>query len=308
MKVRNGIFRLTCRVLYESLGKDMVVRIARTMIPGYNIHERSGIPENIPITVQTAAEQTVRDIVETGRYLQLIEFLIVMDSGGYMGREYPLLHLGELVKAIHAEGYRYDRATGLFMEDAKDKVSVNWGRLADGEERQFALLRLDIVHNSILVKENDKERIDAAYAELRSVVSRAVNSRMGRVWLWEGDGCLCGFLFGKKERSAILAGMEILHELYFFNRLFNPLSAPLQVRIAAHGGPLRYTADPDALKKAESIREVTDIESRYTAADNLCVSANLFLSMDRVIQDRFRPEKALGGMKLRHYAIELEQA
>jgi len=306
MKVKTGLQRLTCKILYESLSMEMIVRIARIVIPGYDIHSQSGIPENIPITAQTAAEQVVKDIIAAGRYLQLIELLIKIDTSGYMGREYPLLYMRELIKTILAEGYSYDSVTGLFMENAQTQISSNWGRLVPGDEFQLALLRLDIVQNSILVRRHEKRAVEDAYGNLRNIVSQAVLPRMGRLWFWEGDGCLAAFVFGKKERSAVLAGMEILHNLFFYNRLSNTLGSPLRVRLAVHGGPVKYAEDPVELKKNETLREIVEIESNYGQPDTLLVSSNIFLSIDRVIQDRFSEEQFRDSYKLRRYAIEVE--
>ncbi len=307
MKVKTGLYRLTCKILYESLSMDMIVRLARIVVPGYDIYAQSGIPENIPITAQTAAEQVVKDIIAQGRYLQLIELLIRIDCSGYMGREYHLHYMRDLIKTILAEGYSYDSVTGLFMENAQNQVSPHWGRLVQGDEFQLALLRLDIVKNSALVRENEGSKVDAAYGDLRNMVSRSILSRMGRIWFWEGDGCLAAFVFGKKERSAVLAGMEILHNLFFYNRLSNPLSRPLQVRLAVHGGPVKYFEDPIELKKNETLREIGYVESHFGQPNTLVVTSNVFLSIDRVIQDCFSGELVKEAYKLRNYSIQLEQ-
>ena len=307
MKVKTGLHRLTCKILYESLSMEMIVRLARIVIPGYDIHRQSGIPENIPITAQTAAEQVVKDIIMAGRYLQLIELLIKIDTSGYMGREYPLLYMRDLIKTILAEGYSYDSVTGLFMENAQNQISANWGRLVPGDEFQLALLRLDIVQNSELVRRHEKKAVEATYGDLRTIVSQAVLPRMGRLWFWEGDGCLAAFVFGKKERSAVLAGMEILHNLFFYNRLSNTLGSPLRVRLAVHGGPVKFAEDPMELKKNETIREITEIESQYGKPDALIVSSNVFISVDRVIQERFSAEQYKNSYKFRQYTIEVGQ-
>ncbi len=299
---------MACKALYESLSSDMIVRLARIILPGYDLNDRTGIQENIPITAQMAAEQVVRDLIASGEFLRFIELLISVDERGFMGRIYRIVRLHELVKAVLDDGYDFDRVTGLFVEDSGSRASPDWGRLQEGEERPMALLRLDIAKNSQIVKDNEKEKVDAAYERLRTIVSQSVVSRMGRVWFWEGDGCLCGFLFAHKEKAAILAGMEILHEVFLYNRLANPLSSPLRVRIAAHAGPVRYSANPGALRKNETVREIGEIEAHGTPIDGLGASANLFLSLDRIIQDRFRTEAALDGLKVRHYSILLEKA
>jgi class 3 adenylate cyclase len=307
MKVKSALLNISCRALYESMGIDMMVRVAESVLPGYDIHARSGIPANIPITAVAAAEQILRDISAEDAFLIFGERLIQISEQGFMGREYRIPLLPQIVKAIAADGYAYDRRTGLFMENTRERVTPTWGRIVEGEERQIAFLKLDIVENSKLVRDNPKQKVDEAYVALRNLVSRSVTMRFGRVWSWEGDGCVCAFLFGEKERAAILAGMEILHELFFFNRLSNPLGTPIRLRIAAHAGPGSYQAECSRLHKEETIREVSLMESTYAKPDTLCASINVYLPVDRVIQERFGPEKTVDGYKLKTYALVLEQ-
>lgn len=308
MKIRSAVISLTCRALYESFGTDMMVKFARMVIPGYNIYAQTNVPENIPVPTQTAAQRIVKDVISRDCFLPFIEILVNVDARGYMGREYRIKHIVELVKSIIAEGFLYDGETGLFMENPNERISPNWGRLEAGTEKNFALLRLDIVKNSRLVKSNPKAKIESAYAELRSIVSRSVLSRKGRVWYWEGDGCLCAFLYAQKERAALLSGIEILNGLYCYNLCANPLSSPVQLRISGHCGPLRYSPDSLDIKKAEAVREVMEFESKHTETDAFTVSPNLFLGVDRVIQDKFGPERSCGPFKLRAYSIKTEEA
>lgn len=306
MRVKSAIIRQACSALYESVGYDMIDRISKRVIPGYDLHYRSGIPENIPITAQMAARQLVNDVVRTGRFLHLLEIMIDIDLNGFMGREYRIGRLSELIKSVLAEGYIYDRMTGLFMENSKERITSNWGRLTDNEERQIALLRLDIVDNSTIVRSNPSDKVQHAYGELRNMVNKSVIPRLGRVWVWEGDGCLCGFLFNKKERSAILAGMEILHALYFYNLLHNQLDKALQVRIACHSGPFTYNANLEQLKKNEIVREVTEIESRHASPGSLATTENMIMTVDRHIQDKFKKPHARKSSKYRLYSVGVE--
>jgi len=308
MKVKSSTISLCRRTLYESISAETMVRFVRLVDPEYDLYERSGIPENIPITNQMAAERIVKDIVEDGRFIDFVETLVKVDAEGYMGRSYPIKGLGQIVKVLTQEGFFFDRATGQFFENSHERASPDWGRLRDGDERQAAVLRLDVVDNSALVLRNPPERIERAFAELRNVVSRAVVGRFGRVWSWEGDGALAAFLFGHKERSAVLAGMDILNELFFFNRLANPLGEPLRVRIAAHAGPIRYRDNLMELLKNDTLKDVVQIESTATPTDTFSVSSNLFLPIDRVIQERFGPERQAPGVKIRLYAVDLEKA
>ncbi len=308
MKIKSALASLSVRVLYESFNAEMLVRIGKLLIPGYDIHARSGIPENIPITAQTAASQLLKDVLVEGRYLQLIELLLRINREGFMGREYPVCYLRELLKGIAAEGYLYDSTSGLFMERGEGQITPHWGRLIEGEELQFVLFRLDIVQNSLIVRDNPKERVDQAYGELREIVHKAVYKRMGRIWAWEGDGAIGAFLFGNKHTAAVCAAMEVLHELFFYNRLSNPLDRPLQLRLAVHGGPLKYSFYSDELKRNEVIREIGEIEASCAKPDTLVVSENVFMDVDRIIQDLFGPLASWKGYKTRSYSVRVGES
>jgi len=307
MKVKSATVSLCRKTLYESISAETMVRFVKLADPEYDLYKRSGIPVNIPITDQMAAERIVKDVIEDGRFIDFIEVLVKVDSEGYMGRSYPIKGLAQIVKTLTQEGFIFDRTTGQFFENANERASPDWGRLHDGDERQGAVLRIDVAGNSELVQRNSREKVEKAYSALRAIVHRAVVGRFGRVWSWEGDGALAAFLFGHKERSAILAGMEILNELFFFNRLENPLSEPLRVRMAAHAGPIHYRENMMELLKNETLKDVVHIESTVTPHDSMSASANLFLSIDRVIQDRFGPEQQSTCGKIRHYSVNLER-
>lgn len=306
MKVRSSTISLCRRILYESLSAEMMIRFVSLVDPSYRIYERSGLPANYPITNQMAAERIVKDIAAEGRLLALAELLVRIDSDGFMGRDYPMKRLGDLVRELKSDGYRFDPSTGLFFEDPAGRASPNWGRLVEGEEKQMAVLRLDVVGNSLLVKRNPRRDVDRAFADLRAIAQRAILARLGRVWSWEGDGVLAAFLFGQRELAAVLAGMEILGELFLYNRAANPLGEPMRVRVAAHTGPIRYSADSFELLKNETLKEAVAIESRGTPANAMSASVNIFLPIDRVIQDCFGPEVLAGGRKVRQYSIGLE--
>lgn len=305
MRVKNSLISLCKKTLYESITADMMMRFMTMMDPDYDFYVRSGIPQNIPVTNQMAAERIVEDAVTDGRFIDFIEVLYRVDSAGYMGRSYPIKGLAQIVKAISQEGFIFDSVNGQFFEKSSERASPDWGRLHDGDERQTALLRLDIVSNSLIVKNNPALLVEEAYASLRSIVQRAVISRFGRLWLWEGDGALAAFVFHHKEAAALLSGMEILNELFFYNRLANPLQEPLKLRIAVHAGPVKYRKDTIELLKNDSIKDVIQMEGKATAINSLSASSNIFLSIDRVIQERFSPEKQTSYGKLRYYSVEL---
>jgi class 3 adenylate cyclase len=239
--------------------------------------------------------------------VDFVERLIRIDSDGFMGRRYDLRGLDDVIGDIIEHGYSYDKTTGQFMENQKERISLNWGRLKGGDERQMTVLRLDIAGSSALVKENPRSSIEKAYKDMRVIVTNAVVSRLGRLWSWEGDGALAAFMFGSKDKLAIFAGMEILHELFLYNRIGNPLSSPIKVRIGINAGPVLYSHNITDCLKGETIKKAVELESK-TDPNSLAISRNLFMSLGQAVLNVFGGEKNSGSAPFRQYQVNLEKA
>lgn len=307
---RTSISGSACRkCMAQSLPVDMMIRFARIVSPQYDIYKRSGIPEGIPISNQNTASMIVTDLIKDNQFIDFVETLIQIEAQGYMGRKYVLRGFNDVITSVINAGYVFDSATGQFFENQNERISQNWGRLRDDDERIMAVLRLDVASNSLLVKQNEAANIEKAYNALRNIVTQAVVSRMGRLWSWEGDGALGVFLAGQKEKAAAYAAMEILHELFFYNKLENPLDKPINVRIAVHLGPIRYSSDPMERLKNETIREAIRHESDSVPPNAVGVSWNIFLSVDKSIQDLlYLPGKRTGENGIRLYNVGVHKS
>ena len=296
-----------CRkCLQLSLSVDMMIRFAQIANPRYNIYKRTGLEEGMPIANQNAAERIVADMIQDGYYIDFVEALVRIDREGYMGSRYNLKGLNNVVASLIDEGFSFDKVSGQFFENQKEHISPNWGRLQEGDERRMTVLRLDIAGNSALVKNNSRPNVDKAYNEVRSIVHRAVTSRLGRLWSWEGDGALAAFMLGSMEKMALFAGMEIIHELYFYNRLRNPLNSPINVRLGAQIGQIRYSESEIERMNNDTVRQAEFLES-LSPNNALSVSYNLYITMDQNTLDLFSAEKTRGGCKYRLYTMGIEK-
>jgi len=285
---------------------DTMASFARLVNPQYDFYKRSGFKEGMPIPIDHAAERVVADLTQDGFFVDFVELLVRIDAEGYMGHRYNLLGMNNVVAGLLSEGYSFDKVTGLFFENQRERISPNWGRLLEGDERKMAVLRLDIAGSSALVRDNPRPKIEKAYDDLRQIVSRAVVSRLGRLWSWEGDGALAVFLFGPIDRMAVHAGMEIIHELFFYNRLRNPLASPVILRLGSHIGQVRYSNSEMERLKNDTVKQAMALEAM--AGNNaLCVSFNLCITMDANTLDLFSAEKTGRGGKYRLYSIGLEK-
>jgi len=284
----------------------MMVYFARLVHPDYDFYKRAGFREGMPIPSDFAAGRIVMDLVTDGYYVDFVELLVETGTKGYRGKNFKLSGLEGVIAGLIAEGYIYDRESGQFFENPRERISPNWGRLQEGDERKMAMLRLDIIGNSELVRDNPQSKIKKAYNDIRHIVTSAVNTRIGRLWSWEGDGALAAFLFGPIEKMAVYAGMEILHELYFYNRIHNPLDRPINLRLGAHIGQAQYSGSELERIKNETAKEAMALESLATR-NALCVSNSLYITIDPNILNLFSAEKNGSGRRYRLYSVGNEK-
>jgi len=308
--MNTGFSTRFCRkCLALSLSVEQMNRFARLTNPSYDLYESYGFSKGHPIGLHEAADRIVGDMVQNGYYIDFVETLIQAESKGYMGRKFAFRGLDDVIGDVLQAGYSYDNATGQFFEDQNKQITRNWGRLLEGDERQMAVLRLDVVGNTMLVKNNPRTIIDKAYGDLREIVNKAVISRLGRLWTWEGDGALGVFMLGDYSCSAIFAAMEILNEMFVYNKTENPLNSPIKLRVAAHSGLLTYTESATQTIKADTIRTAMILESKAAVPNSMVVSESLAMSQDQSLLNIFSEPKVVHGStdKYRLYQFNLEK-
>jgi len=287
----SGKFCRKC--LYTSLAVQDMIRFARMAYPDYDIYEKSGYPEGYPISTQDAANSIVRDMLADGYYVDFVETLIRIDSNGFMGRRYPLRSLDDVIDDVIETGFNYDPETGQFFEDQNQQISRNWNRLIEGDERKMAVIRLDIAGNSILVKENQKSLINKVYGDLREIITNAIVSRFGRLWIWEGDGALGAFMLGNYSRMAIFAGIEILSEMVLYNKMINPLNKNVNLRISVNSGDIDYSESEVKCFEAETVRKAITLESKAAVPNSLVIPESLARSLDQSLLNAFSNIKTI---------------
>ena len=301
--------RFCRKCLAASLSVEQMNRFAKMTNPDYDIHKSFGFSKGRPIGVHDAADRIVADMVQDGYYINFIETLIKLDSKGYMGNRFPFRGLDDVISDVINAGYSYDKTTGMFFEDQNKHVTRNWGRLMEGDERMMAVMRLDIAGNSVLVRNNPKPLVDKAFGDIRKIVSRAVVSRLGRLWIWEGDGALAVFMLGDYSRLAIFTGMEILNEMFIFNKVNNPLDAKINLRISVHSGLIAYSENETKNSKSEVVQTAFSLEAKAAVPGSLVVSESLAMSQDQALLDIFGNIKNVPNStdKYRMYQVTQEK-
>jgi len=301
--------RFCRKCLALSLPVEVMNRFAKETLPGYDVVKSFGFSKGHPIGIHEASDRIVADMVAEGYYVDFVETLMRVESKGYMGHKYNFRGLDDVVGDVLQAGFSYDKATCQFFEDQNQQITRNWGRLVEGDERQMAILRLDIVGNTALVKENPKALIDKTYKDLRNIVTHAVVSRLGRLWTWEGDGAMGVFMLGNYSQLAIFAGLEIISEMFIFNKMENQLKSGIKLRMAVHSGHLTYSESENQYTKADTVKTAIMLESKAAVPDSLVISESLAMSQDQHLLNIFSDSKTIPNSKdkYRIYQITLEQ-
>lgn len=306
MRVTARISSLFVNALSQSMPVELMQNIARMVIPDYDIYERSGFPSAIGMPRADAARHILKDFSREGFLVKFVEALIDVTSRGYMSREVRIPQLQRIIAEVEDQGYRYSGAKGVFVEAGERERTMGWGTLREGRTYEFALLRVDIVGNTAMVRRYPPAQVADAFAGVRDMITRQVEKREGRIWGWEGDGGLAAFYFHDKTIQATLCGMEVVHELFLFNLLGRALPEPVLVRLAVHAGPCRFLM---SMKESagDTIRRVELLESRYTRPGCLTLSPGVFMDLGSKLAPLFTAVPGPERSSVYRYALEWEK-
>ena len=308
MQIPGSIINLATKALSESMDVNVMTHLAKDIINGYDLYQRTGFRVSMDVPQRDAAKQIVTDIANSGMFFSFISLLIQMHTTGYKGRIYPISYLRDIIRMINKDfGYIYDAENKMFVEDPAVRRTMNWGAFIEGHDYVLSLLRIDIVESSQLVRKYPENLVHATYGDLRKIVDKAIYKKNGRVWNWEGDGGLVAFYFANKSMLATLSGMEIINELFVYNAIHCRLEEPVKVRIAVNTGTIQYTQDSEELMKNDFIKETVQIESKYTKPNSMTISNMVGSKLDASLLEGFKIVMIDSRTKFYTYSITMEQ-
>jgi class 3 adenylate cyclase len=288
MRVNRNLEQLLIKSLYESMSTREMVKLTRQIFPHYNIHERTGFPENMPVPPMHAAEQITEDVIKEEIFLQFVTLLIDVYQNGFMSKKIQIKVLPQILSELMSQGLFYNPEFRTFVENQSEKVSKGWRILEEGKSYEFSLLSIDIVNNTELVRQYPMEKISSTYTDIRELVKKHIEKRNGRIWGWEGDGGLAAFYFQNKNVMAVLSGIDILLDLFFYNVFKCRLNEPLQIRMAIHTGPCQFYHDMGNIKN-ETVQKLEILVSEHTPPDTLTISPSVYQDLGRKLEKYFKP-------------------
>jgi hypothetical protein len=305
MKLNARLEKYLATALSHSMNVHTMEKFIRRVIPDYDLHQRTGFPESIPVPQQDAARRIVLDIQSEGLTNKLTELLIDVDKNGLMGRNMSIRLLPQIIRELRDMGFLYNQEYGVFIESQNVAKTKGWGILRESINYDFSFLKIDIVGNSNLVRQYSKKTIARTYNWLKSTVMKITEKREGRIWTWEGDGGLAAFYFNTKNIQSTLAGMEILHELTLYNIFERVLKKPLEIRLAVHTGPCQFHQNIKEIQ-SPTLRHIDLIESNYTEPNSLTISPPVYSDMGAKLEKFFEPVRVSNQQFLYRHRIDWE--
>jgi class 3 adenylate cyclase len=306
MLIKTHLKNTAIKSLCESMTVRTMEQLARELIPDYDLHRQFQFRESMSIPGINAATQIIDDICKASVFPEFVQLLIKAEQEGFKGRKYRIPYLGYILHGMQIHGYVFDNENNMFIEDSRVQSTLNWGVLREGVEYSMTFLQFDVSGNSKLVRCNPVKKVEKTYQDLLRIVNDAIAKRNGRLWSFQGDGGLAAFCFGKKDLKAVLSAVEILHELFLYNMLYCVLDSPLEVRFAVHAGKYTFSNNMESLKKSDAIKEIIDIESKYTNPGSITVSSLVYAHLDKRIADLFLQAKGKYMYTLYNYRFHLE--
>ncbi len=264
----------------------VMVSLARRLLPNYDVHDRSGYPQSVPIPNQEAAIQVVNDMVEAELFLTFISLLVDVEQKGFIGRNYSFPGLGEIIRGVEEMGYTFDKQSGAFVENQGQRTTRNWGVIRDGEYHVFTFLSIDVVGNSDMVRSYSEDQMARIYDDIRYFVDDCVLARNGRVWSWEGDGGIAAFYQEDSVGAAVHSAIEILHELLLYNAVASDLLTPVRLRITCHTGQCEYRS---ILRKMDSqvLKRLREVDAQYAVPDSVTLTHAAYNALDPLVSTMF---------------------
>lgn len=306
MKITNRLANLVIDALSHSMPVHTMVKVIKRVLPGYDLHQRTGFPPSIPIPTIDAARQITTDLINDNLLIKFVEHLIDIYQNGLMGRKINIHFLPQIMDEIVTIGYVYNEQYGIFLERDVGIKTKSWGILQEGKTYEFSFLRIDIVKNSELVRKYPHKLIAATYKDFKNIVQKQVETRSGRIWDWQGDGGIAAFYFNEKNINSVLCGMEIILELFMYNLFHCKLNEDIHSRLAIHTGPCQFLNNMDHIQN-ETLKRLEEIETKYTKPDNLTLSPGVYSDLGGKLETFFKQNQISGGKVVYSYNLKWEK-
>lgn len=271
-----------------AFGSDGVDELGRLAFGDFSTHEIAGEDSHITISRRRAARILVEHAQERESLPALIRLVAELDGGVFRGKQLHVNGIEAFFNSLARVGIVYDPDKRRLFHTKQDIRSLkNWGSLRDGRTYDVSVISVDIVQNSVLVREYGTKTMEKLYYLLRRFLDRKLADYDGRVWNWAGDGGILAFAFADNVNRAVKCAIDIQTSLPLFNiSPENPVGRRVAVRTAVDAGPVRFYSDTGRIV-SDVINYAAHLEKAATEPGTISISERVKAGTDPKILSIF---------------------
>lgn len=262
----------------------------------FDLHRVSGTRSVQSLNARRAAVILVEYLENQNQTLKLIEFLVQIDGGSFMGNPLEIKGIEVYLEKLAQCGLVYNaRKRKIVPVKSSIEDSPDWGVLRPGKAYQMTIVSIDISRNSELVKKYGAKQMQKLYAYLWVHIKTKMREYNGRIWAWAGDGGLAAFTFRNHIWDALKFSIEIQATLPLFcAEEHYPIEEPIALRFGLDTGKITFQANTGNII-SEVINYACHLEKRISEPGKVAVSENIFKKLNGKATGCFKRHSTFEG-------------
>ncbi len=263
-------------LIAQNFKPDEIDELGRLLFKQYNSHDLTNTETHFTLSPRKCASALVEECIAKNQVDRLIELVVSLDDQTIKGRQLRIDGLELFLREFANSGRIYDfkrRKVVTLKKDLEDQV--NWGSLNSGRQYPITVMSLDVVDNSLLVKQYGNRIMEKVYFHLRRYLEERIARYDGRIWNFAGDGGLIAFTFKGHQDRAVFCGLEIQRSIPLLQlREDVPVKKPVALRIGLDTGKVKFQMETGAIV-SEVINYASHLEKKHAQPGSVAVSGTL---------------------------------
>ncbi len=294
--LRNDLVEL----IAGAFGSDGIDELGQLAFGKYSSHDIAGEDSHITISRRRAARLLVEQAEQREHLAAIVRLIAELDGGIFRGKQLNVTGIEAFFNSLAKIGVVYDPNKRRLYHTKEDiKTLNNWGSLRDGKTYSISVISVDIVQNSVLVREHGTRTMEKLYFLLRRFLDRKLADYDGRVWNWAGDGGILAFAFADNVNRAVKCAIDIQTSLPLFNiSPENPVNRRVALRTAVDTGRVRFYSDTGRIV-SDIINYAAHLEKAATEPGRISISERVINGTDPKILSIFGDKGHFEGFPYR---------
>ncbi len=281
--IRNDLVEL----IGANFRTEEVNELGRLVLGDFDSNEAAGTRNHISISSRKSAKALVERCDGSSHLLSLLKLVVEVDEGMVNGRSVQVKGLEAFLGKLLRSGIHYDFKTRRIITacDEPDELP-NWGCLKEGREYDTAIVSLDIVDNSTLVRNHGIRRMEKLYFHLWGFLREKLVGVDGRIWSWAGDGGILAFTLKENAARAVRFAVEVQTSIPVFN-LTTDTPSNIALRLGIDTGKVKFNADTGKIV-SDVINYAAHLEKKAAAPGCVAISRPVYDALNGRLTELFR--------------------